>query len=111
MLNNIKHSFPSLQFTTFAQTDIGDTWQYLGEFGEDIAEKLITEIIEKCLILSRNTKIGRERNDLIVNLRQFAFKNYNIFYFPTENGVETHRVLHSSRDNIQVFDTEIDRLN
>ncbi len=111
MLDKIKTNFPALQFTNLAKTDIEDTWQYLGEFGEDIAEKLITQIVEKCLTLSQNPKIGRVRNDLIVNLRQFPFKNYNIFYFPLKNGIEVHRVLHSSRDNIQVFDTEMDKLN
>ncbi len=55
-----------------------------------------------------NPKIGRQRNDLIVNLRQFPFKNYNIYYFQTKNGVEIYRVLHSSRDNVQVFDNVID---
>jgi toxin ParE1/3/4 len=111
MLNKIKNNFPTLQFTNLAKTDIEDTWQYLGEFGEDIAAKLISQIVEKCLTLSRNPKIGRVRNDLIVNLRQFPFKNYNIFYFPLENGIEVYRVLHSSRNDIQVFDTEIDKLN
>ncbi len=104
MLNEIQSSYPTLQFTAFARSDIGETWQYLGEFGEGVAEKMIRQIIEKCEDLSRNPKIGRERNDLILNLRQFPFKNYNIFYFPIENGVEIYRILHSSRDNVQVFD-------
>ncbi len=56
-----------------------------------------------------NPKIGRQRNDLILNLRQFPFKNHNIYYFPIENGVEIYRVLHSSRDNVQVFEDVIDQ--
>jgi toxin ParE1/3/4 len=111
MPSKIISSYPTLQFTDLAKLDIGDTWQYLGEFGEDVAEKLIRQIIEKCEVLSRNPKLGRERNDLILKLRQFPCNKYNIFYFQIENGVEIYRVLHSSRDNIQVFDTEIDKLN
>jgi len=72
------------------------------------AEWLIQAILERCEFLSRNSKIGRERNDLILNLRLFPFKKYNIFYFPTENGIEIYRVLHASRDTIQIFDDVID---
>ncbi len=110
MDNEVQSSYPTLQFTTAARSDIEGTWLYFGEFGEDVAEKLIRQIIEKCEALSMNPKIGRERNDLILDLRQFPFKNYNIFYFPIENGVEIYRVLHSSRDAIQIFDDTIDEI-
>jgi toxin ParE1/3/4 len=102
------NSEPSLKFSTFAQIDIKSTWQYLSEQGEDVAIKLIKEISQKCKMLSENPKIGRERNDLVVGLRQFPHKRYNIYYFQTEFGVEIYRVLHSSRDNVQVFDEVID---
>ncbi len=101
---------PNLQFSPFALTDIKGNWQYLAERGETAAARLIKEITDKCGMLVRNPKIGRERNDLISSLRQFPFKNYNIFYFPIENGVEISRVLHSSRDNIQVFDDVVNEL-
>jgi toxin ParE1/3/4 len=101
---------PILQFSPFALTDIKGTWQYLSEQGEEVAAHLIKDIISKCELLSRNPAIGRERNDLILNLRQFPFKKYNIYYFPIENGVEIYRVLHSSRDNVQVFDDTIDEI-
>lgn len=108
MDNKIQNNYPTLQFTAEARNDIEETWLYFGEYGDDLAEKLIRQIIEKCEFLSINPKIGRERNDLVINLRQFPFKNYNIFYFQTEFGVEIYRILHSSRDNIQVFDDAID---
>lgn len=108
MANEIRSNYPTLQFTPAARNDIEETWQYLGEFGEDVAKKLIRQIIEKCEYLARNPKIGRERNELILQLRQFPFKNYNIFYFPIRNGVEIYRVLHSSRNNVQIFDDVID---
>jgi toxin ParE1/3/4 len=101
---------PILQFSPFALTDIKGTWQYLLEQGEEASARLIKEVTDKCGLLARNPKIGRERNDLIINLRQFPFKKYNIYYFPIENGVEIYRVLHSSRDNVQVFDDTIDEI-
>ena len=108
LIKNPKSDDAILKFSSLALTDIKGTWQYLSEQGEEIAKKLIRAITEKCEFLSRNPKVGRERNDLLVNLRLFPFKNYNIFYFPIENGVEIYRVLHSSRDIIQVFDDVID---
>ena len=32
----------------------------------------------------------------------------NIYYFQTEFGIEIYRILHSSRDNVQIFDDSID---
>lgn len=99
---------PVIKFSTLALSDIKGTWQYLAEQNEDAAAKLIRTITEKCTVLSKNPKVGRERNDLMLGLRLFPFKNYNIFYFPIENGIEIYRVLHSSRDVVQVFDDVID---
>ena len=110
MENKIQSSYPTLQFTAFARNDIEEVWQYFNDVEEDAAEKLIRQIIEKREVLAVNSKIGRERNDLVFNLRQFPFKKYNIYYFPIENGVEIYRVLHSSTDNVQIFDDVIDEI-
>jgi toxin ParE1/3/4 len=110
-MNLEKIDDPKLKFSTFALIDIKGTWQYISEQNEDNAKKLIREISAKCKLLSINPRIGSERNDLIIGLRLFPHKRYNIYYFITEFGVEIYRVLHSSRDNIQIFDTEIDKLN
>lgn len=99
---------PQLTFTPLAAIDIKGTWTYLSEHGEDVAAEFIRSVINICNTISKSPAIGRDRSDLILDLRQFPFKNYNIFYFRTENGVEIYRVLHSSRDIIQVFDDAID---
>lgn len=99
---------PTLKFSPLALKDIKETWDYLVNQGESSAEKLIRSILEKCEVISRNPKIGRERNDLMIHLRLFPFKSYNIYYFPIETGIEIYRVIHSSRDNIQIFDNTID---
>ena len=46
--------------------------------------------------------IGTSKPELGNGMRRFPVGNYNIFYFPTETGVENFRVLHSSRDNVLV---------
>lgn len=107
-LEETESSNPFLEFSPLALADIKETWEYLSERSEDAAKEVIRSIIKKCGVLSRNPKIGRERNDLMIHLRIFPFKNYNIYYFPTETGVEIYRVLHASRDVIQIFDEVID---
>lgn len=108
LIKETENEDPILKFSPHALKDIKETWDYHSEQGENFAERLIRSILEKCEFLSRNPKIGRERNDLVINLRLFPFKKYSIFYFLTENGIEIYRVLHSSRDIIQIFDDVID---
>ncbi len=99
---------PNLSFTPFAIRDIKETWAYLSEHGDEIAANFIRSILRICGTLSQNPDMGSSLSDLIVDLRLYPFKNYNIFYFRTKNGVEIYRVLHGSRDTIQIFDDKID---
>jgi len=55
-------------------------------------------------MLAENPKIGREHDELFLNLRSFPYKDYVIFYFPIENGVEIYRVLHGARDIESLFE-------
>ena len=91
-----------------AKTDLEDVWTHISENSGFYADKTIDELISKFKLLAENPKIGSFHHNLIIDLRLFPFKNYNIFYFPIENGVEIYRVLHSSRDTVQVFDDAID---
>jgi toxin ParE1/3/4 len=111
MLSESLRDTPDLSFSPLATTDIKQTWDYLSERGYEVAENFIRSIIEICGTIAQNPLIGRDRSDLIVRLRQFPYKNYNIFYFQIENGVEIFRILHSSRDQVQVFKDAIDDNN
>lgn len=87
-MNLAKNDDPKLRFSSIAVLDIKATWQYVSERDEDAAEELIRQLIDKCRFLSFNRKAGRERSDLLVGMRQFPYKNYNIFYFGIDDGVE-----------------------
>ncbi len=89
-----------VRFSDFVATDLGEILDHIAEFDVEAGNKFIGEIIKKFRLLGENPSIGAVKHDLILNLRIFPFKNYNIFYFPTETGVESYRVLHSSRDNV-----------
>lgn len=98
----------SARLSPYAAADLKEIWLYISDNSREIADKTIDVILQKCKFISSNPKIGRTRHDLIIDLRLFPYKNYNIFYFITDDGIEIYRVLHSSRDVIQIFDDVID---
>lgn len=98
----------SIEFSPFVFTDLDEIWDYISFHNVDAARQLIRNISSKFDILSQSPLIGTARDDLITGLRLFPYNNYNIFYFPTDRGVEIYRVLHGSRDTIQIFDDTID---
>ena len=108
MKNETLNKLPSAQLSPFAQNDLRETWLYISDNSREFADRTIEEILQKCQFLAKNPKIGKTKDEVIIGLRSFPFKNYNIFYFQTESGIEIQRVLHSSRNVIQVFDDAID---
>ena len=105
------NKLPSAKLSPFAENDLRETWLYISENSLEFADKTIKELLQKFNFLAINPKVGTAKDRIIIGLRLFPYKNYNIYYFITEFGVEIYRNLHSSRDNVQVFDTEIDKLN
>jgi len=56
-------------------------------------------------LLADNKEVGKRQDDFVVDMRMFPFKNYNIYYFPTENGgVEIYRILHTRRNIEDLFE-------
>ena len=96
------------KLSPYAAADLKEIWLYISDNSRNFADKTIEAILQKCKFIALNPKIGKTRHDLIIDLRLFPYKNYNIFYFITDDGVEIYRVLHSSRDVIQIFDDVID---
>ena len=67
---------------------------------------MISNIREKCQVLSQQPGIGRNRLDLLPDLRRFPVGSYVIFYFPKGDGIEVVRVFHGARDIEQLFDED-----
>lgn len=80
------------------QTDLDEIWYYISEYNEEAADKVIRDLAGKFQLLADNKNIGQRQDDFIVEMRMFPFKKYNIYYFPTAEGVEIYRVLHGRRD-------------
>ena len=87
-----------------ARADLDEIWHYISEYNEEAANRFIRELARKFQLLADNQKIGRRQDDFIVEMRMFPFKKYHIYYFPTDEGVEIYRVLHSARDTEGEFE-------
>lgn len=90
-----------------AVSDLEDIWNYISEYNPDAANAMLRGLAKTFRLLSENAEIGRNRPELFVNLRSLPHKNYVIFYFPSEDGVEIYRVLHGSRDIEEVFEDTV----
>jgi toxin ParE1/3/4 len=61
-------------------------------------------------LIAENPKIGKLQDNIVINLRSFPYKNYLIFYFPNQSGIEIYRVFHGARDTEDLFDEIIEGL-
>jgi len=93
-----------VKITEPARLDLEEIWRYIAEANPKAANNLMDDLGNKFLLLADKPDLGRERQELMLNLRAFPHKKYIVFYFPTEDGIEIFRVLHGSRDIETVFD-------
>jgi toxin ParE1/3/4 len=87
-----------------AAANLKDIWNYIAERNPAAADKFMREFAKKFQLLANNPKIGRTHDEFILNLCSFPHKDYVIFYFPNENGIEIYRILHSARDVESLFE-------
>jgi len=92
-----------VNLSALAQTDLNEIWSYIAESNPDSADKVIDELFKKFQLLSKNSGLGKSRDNIIINLRSFPYDKFVVFYFPIDDGVEIYRILHSSRDINQLF--------
>jgi toxin ParE1/3/4 len=98
------------ELSAHARQDLKEIWIYLAENNYAAANRALRELGQKFQLLANNPLLGRVQDDLILNLRRFPYKKYNIFYFPVENGIEIYRVLHGSRNIEELFEDFIEGL-
>lgn len=97
-------------FSAFAESDIEDIFVYYAEFNLDSSRKFIKELMRKFKLLAENPQLERSQSNFILNFRSFSFRNYTIFYFPIENGVEIYRVLHGAGSIEDLFENYFEGL-
>ena len=92
-----------LVISDVAVADLTDIWLYIAEGNPENADRFISKIHEKCLMLAQSPHIGRQRDELARGIRSFPIKRFLIFYRINEDMVEIVRVLSGYRDIEQLF--------
>lgn len=98
------------ELSRFARTDLDEIWSFLNENNSPAADKLIKDFLQKFRMLAENPNLGKRQDKYFLNLRSFPFKNYLIFYIPTDFGIEIFRIIHSSRNIEGLFDDFFENL-
>jgi toxin ParE1/3/4 len=99
-----------VEFSPQAKDDLEGIIIYVSEYSLESAKKTVKELIGKFKILAENPKLGVLKDKYFIEIRSFPYKNYVIFYFPIEDGIEIYRVIHGARDIDDLFDEIIEGL-
>jgi toxin ParE1/3/4 len=100
----------TVDFSTLATADLESIVIYVSDYNLTSAQKMVKELMKKFQLLAENPKLGISRDNYILGMRSFPYKDYVIYYFPTENGVEIYRVIHGARNIDDLFDELIEGL-
>ncbi|MFS8085754.1 MAG: type II toxin-antitoxin system RelE/ParE family toxin, partial [Acidobacteriota bacterium] len=100
----------SVRIAATAIGDLHDIWSHVAQNDAEAASRLVKEIMRRFSLLRNNPLLGRQQDQLLVNLRSFTVKGYLIFYQPSEDHVDILRVLHGSRDVEAIFERFFDAL-
>ncbi|TAF08155.1 MAG: type II toxin-antitoxin system RelE/ParE family toxin [Nostocales cyanobacterium] len=94
------------RLSQLAEQDLEDIWVYLAQNNQIAADKEIAKILNSLPMLAQFPGMGRNRDDLLPELRSFPVKPYIVFYTPIDDRIEIVRVLHHSRDISSQFTTD-----
>lgn len=94
----------NVKISAFAESDLREIWAYVAENNPSAADKLLKELLQKIRLLADNPELGKERSEIVVNLRSLPVRKYIVFYSLNEDAVEIYRVLHASRNIEEMFE-------
>lgn len=89
--------------TRQADIDLLDIWLYIARDNIERADRLLTQLDERCQILSQYPEAGKKRDELVKGVRSLTAGEYLIFYRIRESRIEILRILHGARDIERIF--------
>ena len=69
-----------------AEDDLAEIWAYIAENSPEQADAFISKIDREFRSLARHPFMGRQRPELLPDLRSFPLGHYVIFYVPSDEG-------------------------
>jgi toxin ParE1/3/4 len=101
---------PEIRISEAARRDLENIVGYTSERNPKAAEKIVREIVGKLRMLRDFPHSGRERPELMVELRSLVVRNYVIFYQSSETKIDVFRILHGAQDIPSAFNELFDAL-
>ncbi len=87
------------ELTAKAKDDVRDIWYSVASKGDErAADRLISQILEKCRSRARFPETGRLRDEISPGLRSFPVPPYVVFFRPLEDTILVLRIIHGRRD-------------
>ena len=90
-----------------ARVDLAEIWSYIADDSDAAADRFLDTLEEKFALLATQPRMGRQRDELMPDLRSFPAGRYVVYYLASADGIELVRVLHGARDiGLADFETE-----
>jgi toxin ParE1/3/4 len=86
-----------------SKRDLKAIWKFVAQNNLPAADALINSIYSKLGLLCDFPHAGPARPQLGRSLRSFPVGSYLIFYRPIRGGIQLIRVIHGSRNLLEVF--------
>jgi toxin ParE1/3/4 len=86
-----------------AKEELDDIWWYIAQDDVTAADKMISRLVARFDMLSRQPMIGEASPELAANMRNFPVRPYVNYYTVEDNEIAIIRVLHGSRDSRRLF--------
>ena len=86
--------------TPLAGSDLKEIGRHIARESQDrsVAMRFLDTIEQRLQLYATQPRMGEERPDLGLDVRQFSVGRYVVFYRPIETGIEVLRLFHGSRD-------------
>jgi toxin ParE1/3/4 len=81
-----------------AESDLADIWVEIATDDIDTADQFIEGLRTLAQKLAEQPFMGRERPELVQDVRVFPHQQYLLIYRPAANGVGIARVVHGARN-------------
>ena len=89
-----------------AERDLVEIARYVAEKASlEIAEHLLTEIIETIIAVAGHPGMGREEERYGKRMRSFPSQKYKIYYRARRGGILVLHIFHGARDQRKAWDS------
>ncbi len=95
---------PQFRLTEPAIQDIEQIADYIAQQSSvDQAERFLSKLDKTFSKITQFPKLGRQRNEILAQLRTLSVDNYLILYIPTGQNIDILRVVSGYRDLTALF--------